>query len=356
LSVNNKNNPKIAVIGCGNWGKNLMRVLHQLGALCAVCDTDPNKADDFSKQYQVPALSFHNILSMPEVDGIVIATPSTTHFELGMTALKANKHIFIEKPLALRAQHAQSLHQLAKQQRKIVMVGHLLQYHSVFNTLKKLKQDGVLGQLQTIYCNRLNFGKFRSEESVLWDYAPHDVSMTLALVGDMPNQVSAVSANHLDHTSVDSARIHLHFESNIQAHLFVSWLYPFKEQKMIVVGSKAMAVFDDCQLWENKLMLSPYPAEWVDGLPRPFPYAGEKVIIERSEPLQNECSHFLDCIRENLQPKTNAIEGCNVLTVLEAASQSMATRLPVNLPYPAEQGISKQADIPLSEVVLEGTL
>ena len=103
-------------------------------------------------------------------------------------------------------------------------------------------------------------------------------------------------------------------------------------------------------------MLSPHPAQWVDGLPRPLPYAGETVIMERSEPLQNECRHFLDCIRENLQPKTNAIEGCNVLTVLEAASQSMATRLPVNLPYPAEQGISKQADIPLSEVVLEGTL
>lgn len=351
MSANN-NNPKIAVIGCGNWGKNLMRVLHQLGALCTVCDVDSTKAAEFSEKYQVPFLSFEKILSLTEVDGLVIATPSITHFELGMAALKANKHVFIEKPLTLQVENAQLLHQLAKQQQRVLMVGHLLQYHSVFNTVKKLKQEGILGQLQTIYCNRLNFGKFGSEESVLWDYAPHDVSMTLALVDDLPTQILATSTKHLHHTSVDSARIHLHFESNIQAHLFVSWLYPFKEQKMIVVGSKAMVVFDDCQPWENKLMLSRYPTEWVDGLPHPFPYVAEKVTVEYTEPLKNECSHFLDCIQHNLPPQTNGMEGINVLTVLEAAEQSMTTHLPVNLPR-SKQEISKKPDIILSEKALE---
>lgn len=330
-----------------------MRVFHQLGVLYAVCDTDTAKAAEFGERYSALPLSFEKILGLEEIDGVVIATPSTTHVELGIAALKANKHVFIEKPLALRVQSALSLHQLAKQQRKVLMVGHLLQYHGVFNTLKKLKHDGTLGELQYIYCNRLNFGKFPTEKSVLWDYAPHDVSMVLSLIGDMPTQVLATSANHLQHTITDSVRLHLNFETNIQAHLFVSWLHPFKEQKMVVVGSKAMAVFDDCQPWENKLMLSYYPPEWTDGLPRPFAYTAEKVVTEQTEPLLNECSHFLDCIMKNQQPFTNSVEGLNVMSVLEAASQSMASRLPVNLPYPLTSEISKQTDIALSEEALE---
>jgi predicted dehydrogenase len=329
---------KVAVVGCGNWGKNLIRVFHQTGALAAICDIVETKAQEFSQKYNVPYYNFNQILQTTDIDAVVIATPSTTHFELGMACLKANKHLFIEKPLALRVEHALLLKQQAAQQQKILMVGHLLQYHGAFNTIKQLYQTGALGELQYIYCNRLNFGKFPSEESVLWDYAPHDISMILSLIGKMPTRVIATSTNHLHHTHVDSSCIHLHFENNIQAHIFVSWLHPYKEQRMVIIGSKAMVIFDDCQPLENKLQLCRYPEEWKDGLPRPFLSCPEKIALAANEPLLNECRHFLQSIEQLSAPITSGTEAIKVMTVLEAAAQSISTHLPV-------EPISKQIDI-----------
>lgn len=327
----NYNNLNIAVIGCGNWGKNLSRVLHKLGALYAVCDIDPTRALAFGELYNVPHYNLEQILSMKEIDGVVIATPSTTHYEVGLACLRSNKHVFMEKPLSLTTQHATLLQQLAKKQQRVLMVGHLLQYHPAFNALKKLKHEGVLGELQYIYSNRCNFGKFRTEENVLWDFAPHDVSMILSLIEDMPQRVYASCANHLMHTSLDTTCIQMSFANNFKAHIFVSWLHPFKEQKLIVVGSKAMAIFDDTQPLESKLRLCPLPAEWSDGLPRPFPFEGENVKFEVSEPLMNECREYLDAIQLKTQPLTDGLEGINVMTVLEAAEQSMKIDEPVNI-------------------------
>ncbi len=351
----NYNKLKIAVLGCGNWGKNLIRVLNDLGVLKAVCDIDPSKAESFSEKYGVPHYSLDKILHSEEFDGVFIATPSTTHYELGLTCLKANKHVYMEKPLALCTQHAIALQQQANQQNRILMVGHLLQYHSAFHALKKLKKDGILGSLQYIYCNRFNFGKFRNEESVLWDYAPHDISMILSLVEDMPYKVMATNANHLMHTSADTTSVALYFASNIRAHIFSSWLYPFKEQKMIVVGSKAIAIFEDSQPWESKLKLCRYPAEWVDGLPQPFPHQSENVPVVPSEPLLNECRHFLDCIMEHKQPLTDSVEGIKVMTVLDAAALSMTTEEPVKLTDPTQMlDISKKATTAPKDTILEG--
>jgi predicted dehydrogenase len=351
LSVTyNYNNLNIAVIGCGNWGKNLSRVLHKLGALYAVCDIDPTKALTYGELYNVPHYNLEQILSMKEIDGVVIATPSTTHYEVGLACLRSNKHVFMEKPLSLTTQHATFLHQLAKQQQRVLMVGHLLQYHPAFNALKKLKKDGVLGNLQYIYSNRCNFGKFRTEENVLWDFAPHDVSMILSLIDDMPQRIFASRANHLMHTSLDTTCIQMSFPGNVKAHVFVSWLHPFKEQKLIAVGSKAMAIFDDCQPLENKLRLCRLPAEWSDGLPHPFPFEGESVLFEVSEPLMNECRQFLDSIQQKTLPLTDGLEGIKVMTVLEAASESMEKDEPVNISSSAlAQKVRKHTDLQIEE-------
>ncbi|MBS0290645.1 MAG: Gfo/Idh/MocA family oxidoreductase [Proteobacteria bacterium] len=322
---------KIAVIGCGNWGKNLCRVLHELGVLSVICDAAPTQAMQASERFKVPATTLENLLQDKSINGVFIATPSPTHFEIAMACLKANKHTFIEKPLTLNYEQATILTQTAALNGLKLMVGHLLQYHSAFNHIKKLKKEGVLGDLKYIYANRVNFGKFASEKSVLWDYAPHDISMILSLTQALPLRVMALSANHFQHTIADSTHIHLDFQQNIKAHVFVSWHYPFKEQKMIVVGSKAIAVFEDSQPWEQKLRLSYYPEEWSDGLPHPFKTNFEYIPIANEEPLRNECSHFLQCILHNNQPNTNGQEALQVLKVLEATALSIAKGTPVPL-------------------------
>ncbi len=327
----NYNDIKVAVVGCGNWGKNLIRVLHGFGSLAAVCDIDTTKSSHFSQQYGVKALSFEEIMNNQEILGVFIATPSRTHFDVGMRCLKANKHIYIEKPFAQTVAQATQLHALANQQKRTLMIGHLLQYHPGFNKIKALLNDGTLGDLQYIYANRFNFGKFPNEDSVLMDYAPHDISMILSLVGELPLTVMASNANHLKHTVSDTTSIQLTFSANVKAHIFSSWLYPFKEQKMIVVGSKAMAVFEDGQPWESKLRLCPYPPQWSDGLPNPFPSILENVSVVQGEPLANECAHFLGCILTGEQPRTSGFEGLRVMAVLEAAIQSALIESPIAL-------------------------
>ena len=327
----NYNHIKVAVIGCGNWGKNLIRVLHGLGSLAAICDLDSARSAQLSQQYDVPSLSFDEILNNKAIAGVFIATPSRTHFDVGLASLKASKHVYIEKPFASTFQQASKLHELANQQQRTLMIGHLLQYHRAFTHMKSLLHDGALGDLQYIYANRFNFGKFPNEESVLMDYAPHDISMILSLVRSMPLTVMASNANHLQHTVSDTSSIQLTFPGNVKAHIFSSWLYPFKEQKMIIVGSKAMAIFEDSQPWESKLRLCPYPAQWVDGLPQPFAPVLENVPVSPAEPLQNECSHFLACIASGEKPLTSSLEGLKVMAVLEAAMQSMRSEAPINL-------------------------
>lgn len=324
MSVSYKNhNVGIAVIGCGNWGKNLIRAFHELGALRAICDIDTTKTAALSEKYQIPALSLDQILSHPDIVGVAIATPSVTHYDLGLRAIKADKHIYIEKPFSLEIEQAITLNHAALDQQRIAMVGHLLQYHPVFNKLKELARNGTLGEIQHVYSHRCNFGKFPPEKNVLWDFAPHDVSMVLALMNTMPGSISAHGANHLFHTELDSANIHLTFPAGGHAHIFVSWLHPYKEQKLIVIGNKAMAVFDDCQPWQDKLKLYSYPAEWTDGMPKPFINEGRAIHVNQSEPLLAECAHFITCINENSQPVTNGEEAIRVITVLEKALQTI---------------------------------
>ena len=321
---------KISVIGCGYWGKNLVRNFSELGVLSSVCDANLEFADRTSKQHEVPAVSFEQILQS-DVQAVVIATPAVQHYELAKRALQAGKHVFVEKPLALKVKDAEHLCELALQVDRVLMVGHLLQYHPAFLELKRLIGKGTLGRLQYIYSNRLNLGKFRSEENILWSFAPHDISMILGLAGAVPESVYATGVCHLNPQVHDVTTTHLSFNNGIQAHIFVSWLHPYKEQKLVVVGDSGMAVFDDGLEWGEKLKLYPHKVSWIDGLPQPEKAEVTHVPLEVSEPLKLECQHFLQSIEDKTNPRTDGIEGLRVLQVLDAAQRSLQSKATVSL-------------------------
>ena len=235
----------IALIGCGYWGKNLARVLHELDVLAVICDTD-KAADDQAAAFQVPRVaSVDRVLADDDVSAVVIATPAATHFAIVRAALEAGRDVFVEKPLALELSDAEQLKVLAEQSARILMVGHLLLYHPGFVRLKEIADQGVLGRLQYIYAHRLNLGKIRTEENILWSFAPHDISMILSLARAMPKEVRATGHCYLHGEIADITTTQLEFANGLRAHIFVSWLHPFKEQKLVVVGDEGMAVFDD---------------------------------------------------------------------------------------------------------------
>lgn len=324
-------NKNIAVIGCGYWGKNLVRNFHELGSLGAICDGFPETAQRMAEKYDVPALTIDQVLANNHIKGIVVAAPAEKHYQLAKEGLRAGKHVYVEKPLALQMDHAEELCQLAQRENRILMVGHLLQYHAAFLKLKEMVKSGQLGKIQYIYSNRLNFGKIRDEENILWSFAPHDISMILGLAGDNPESVYATGAAHLNSHIQDVTTTHLKFKSGLEAHIFVSWLHPFKEQKLVVVGEKGMAVFDDGQPWSGKLAYYPHKVTWINGLPTPEKAEKEYIPLQESEPLKTECAHFIECINRGKNPTTDGIEGLNVLSTLNAAQKSLDTGKSISL-------------------------
>ena len=314
---------RVAVIGCGYWGRNLVRVFSELGALAAVCDADPELARRFGAQYRVATAEFEEVLQDPAIGALAIATPAVTHADFAGRTLAAGKHVFVEKPLALNVVAAEAVNTLAKRQGRVLMVGHLLQYHPVFMRLKALVGQGELGRLRHIYSHRLNLGKVRREENILWSFAPHDVSMILSLVGSEPDRVSAVSSFFLHSQVADVTTTHMTFPGGENAHVFVSWLHPYKEQKLVVVGDEGMAVFDDTLEWERKLLLYRHKIRWKNGFPTPDKAEAEAVAVTAAEPLRQEIAHFLDCIDGKATCRTDGNEGIRVLKVLQASERDI---------------------------------
>jgi UDP-2-acetamido-3-amino-2,3-dideoxy-glucuronate N-acetyltransferase len=327
---NESETPRVAVVGCGHWGRNLVRNFHSLAALSAVCDTEADQCRELSARYDVPALSLDEVL-VADIDALVLATPAETHARLALRALQAGKHVFIEKPLALKLEDAERVRDVARASNRVVMVGHLLQYHPAFLSLRSLVAEGKCGRLQYIYSTRLNLGKFRREEDVFWSFAPHDISMILALAGEVPEKVEAIAHCYLHSKISDVTTTHLHFASGVNAHIFVSWLHPSKEQRLVVVGDSGMAVFDDGQPWSEKLVFYPHRVAWQNGLPKPTIAAAHPIAVQQDEPLRLECQHFIDCIRDHRHPRTGAQDGIDVLRVLDAAKRSMTAGRPTRL-------------------------
>lgn len=314
---------KIACIGAGYWGKNLVRNFSDLGALAWVCEPDQARSSQLATEYPSSRYtdSIDEVLES-DVAGVAIATPAETHGALVRRALLAGKDVFVEKPLCLEVQEGKALVALAAEKQRVLMVGHLLWYHPAILKLKTLVDAGELGRIQYIYSNRLNLGKIRREENILWSFAPHDISVILGLVGEMPESVEAQGGNYLHDRIADVTVSLLSFSSGLKAHVFVSWLHPFKEQKLVVVGSQKMAVFDDLQP-NDKLVLYPHTIGWRNHLPVPAKAEAEPVPFDRIEPLRAECVHFLECIARRAKPRTDGHEALRVLTVLEAGQRSL---------------------------------
>jgi UDP-2-acetamido-3-amino-2,3-dideoxy-glucuronate N-acetyltransferase len=318
--------PAVALVGCGYWGKNLARNLHQLGALRMVCDTQPRALAEVRAAYpgvrtaRAAAAAFRD----PAVDAVAIAAPAVRHHTLARQALLAGKDVFVEKPLALTLREAEELVALARERRRILMVGHLLEYHPAILKLGELVDAGELGEIHHVYSNRLNLGKVRREENILWSFAPHDISVILRLLGRMPKTAVTAGQHYLQHQIADVTMTWLTFPGRTRAHIFVSWLHPYKEQRLVVVGSRRMAVFDDVAT-EGKLKLYDQGIEWRHGEAPVIRRTAEATLFfPQSEPLREELLHFLDCVRTRRTPRTDGRNGLRVLRVLDACQRSLA--------------------------------
>lgn len=304
-----------------------MRNVHALGALGLVCD--PAEAGRAAARAIAPDVEvvgdFERALGDDSVSGVMIATPAETHRDLAVAALEAGKHVFVEKPMALNVRQGQEICAAARKAGRVVMVGHLLRYHPYVQRILATVGSGTLGRLQYITSNRLNLGKIRREENALWSFAPHDLSVILAIAGDvLPEMIRCQGEAWLTRGVADTTLTTLRFAGGLRGHVYVSWLNPFKEQKLTVVGSEGMLVFDDTRAWDEKLMLHRQPVTWSQGqVPTLTKSAAEAITVPESEPLREECSHFLSCIREGSKPRTDGDEGLRVLSVLEAAQASM---------------------------------
>ncbi len=317
----------LALVGAGYWGKNLARNFNALGALHTVCDASTEILAGYADGYESvrKTSSVGDVFGEKAITEVAIAAPAVAHYALAKTALEAGKDVFVEKPLCLDEGEGRELVALAEQTGRVLMVGHLLQYHPCIEKLRTLLAVGDLGKLNYITSNRLNLGKIRREENALWSFAPHDISVILSLAGShLPEQVRCVGEDYLNDGVADLTLTTLRFPDRVRAHVYVSWLNPFKEQKLTVVGSHGLVVFDDTKPWAEKLVLYRQYLTWTDGLvPTPSKAKGEFVVVPESEPLRNECQHFLDCCRDRVPPRTDGREGLRVLRVLQMAQRSL---------------------------------
>jgi len=308
---------KIAVTGCGAWGRNLVRNFYNLESLYSICDMDSETLCKISEEYEgVKCIcDFNQLLQTDEVDGVVIATPSHTHYPLTKKALEAGKHVYVEKPIATNSEEAKELMELAEEKGLALMVGHLLLYHPVVNRIKSLVKDDVLGKISYAQSDRLNVNFFRNDRSVLWDLAPHDLSMISYILNKSPLHVENASGCSVNNDGiVDITHVDIEFEDDIQAHISNSWIHPLKKVALIIRGTKATAVFDDSfqektfELYDNTTT--------------------EKRLIEcpdyiEIEPLKLECQHFLSCIKNKTKPRSDGLNGYETVKILEEAEKMM---------------------------------
>lgn len=310
-------NPSLALIGCGAWGMNIARTLHRLGHLAAIVDPSPTLGERIG-DIPTPRRSLEEIWADPTVDGVVIATPTPTHFPIADGALKANKHVFVEKPVASTSRQIEALIALAQKKNRTLMVGHLLLYHSAFQTMVTTLETGHIGNIKKIETYRCNFGKFFDHESVGWDLGVHDMSMVLALMdGTLPTTVHSTSVRVLTPHG-DMETIQMTFPSGTIAELHLSRLSPQKKQTITVYGTEGIMVFDDVQPWEHKLTCSMYcrqSSSWTLSDPSPIP-------LPHLSPLDQEMRHFIDSIRKGTPPHSPASQGLVIHQLLEKALSS----------------------------------
>jgi predicted dehydrogenase len=311
--------PRIAVLGCGYWGSNHIRTLKALCALHAVSDANLARAEGFAVEQDCLAIAPDDLFDRADIDAIVIALPPQFHAETAIRAVRAGKDVLVEKPIALTVADAERAVAAARDAGRIFMTGHVLRFHPAFETLKDLIDRGDLGEIKYIHSHRLGLGKFHTENDALWDLAPHDLSMILAITGAFPVEVRGEGAALLDHLS-DFAHLHMRFPNGLRSHLFTSRLNPYRERRLTVVGTKSMAVFDDVEPWSRKLAVYRH-AVWQDSGQWAFT-ANEPAYVHVAEgmPLTRELQHFISCIETRAEPRTSGEEAIGVLRILTAGA------------------------------------
>lgn len=331
----------IAVLGCGAWGRNHVRIWSEMECLRVACDTNERRLGDIRAQYPHVETSsdIKAILVREDISAVVIATPAPTHAALALEALEAGKDVLVEKPMALSVSEGERLVETAQRLNRILMVGHVLEYHPAVQRLKQIIAEGTLGRIRYIYSNRLNMGRIRTDENALWSFAPHDVAIMLRLIGGGPERVACHGGAYLNHGVADVTMTNLSFPGNLFGHIFVSWLHPFKEHRFVVVGDAQMAVFDDTQAWSEKLAIYPHRVDWSGGQ-IPVARKAEAALepLEEVEPLRAECRHFAECVVTREQPLTDGPSGLEVLRILAAAQHSLEHEgQPVGAPVMLEE-------------------
>ena len=304
----------IALIGCGNWGKNIARNLHQMGCLACIYDSNIKLSEKLSYDYSIPTLELNKIFDDQNINAIVIASPAVTHKDIAIEALKNNKDVFIEKPFCLSLSDAQKLSELAINKNRILMVGHLLNYHNAFIKMKELIKNGKIGVLQNIRANRLALGAIRSEESVIYDLSAHDISMILSIVKELPIDVSVQSIHHHNNIGPDAVSIKLSFSKGLTALINSDWMCPYKEHKFSIIGTAGSLIFDDTKTWSEKLLYNPSTVTSKNSI---INAPIEIIEIQENEPLKSELKEFVNCVYSRKSPLTDHKEAVKVQTVMD---------------------------------------
>jgi len=317
---------KIAIVGAGRWGKNHVRTAASIlpPQNITVCDTrtetakivkginnNINFTTDISK-----------VLEDKKISAAIVATPAETHFDVASKFIDAGKHVLVEKPITLHTEEARKLLKLAKDKNVKLMVGHVLLYHPAILKMKELIDRGMMGKIQYIYSNRLNLGSIRQEENILWSFAPHDISVIQFLTGTAPVSIDAKGGAYVQNKIEDTTLTYLEYPNNIKAHIFVSWLNPFKEQKLVVIGEQGMFVFED-SIKENKLRFYPKGFRDNQGKLEIFDEGVFLLKFPEKMPLTEEHNHFYDCVINGKTPRTDGEHALEVLEILEKATEKL---------------------------------
>lgn len=318
---------KLAVIGCGKWGINHIKTAYKilnknLLLTCDINSVNSEKIEQISKEIKF-STDINDVINNPEINAVIVSTSAETHYEIARKCLLAKKNVLVEKPITLLSKEACDLVNISKDYNVKLMVGHVLLYHPAVLTLKEKIDNGMIGKLQYIYSNRLNLGTIRSEENILWSFAPHDISIIQFLTGSNPIWIGAKGAALVQENIEDTTLTYLKYPENIHAHIFVSWLHPFKEHRVVVIGTEGMLVFED-SLKNEKLKFYKKGFNIVNGSPEKFDSDYEVINYPEKAPLEEEQKHFFDCIINNRIPRTDGVHAKEVLEILEVAQTKLS--------------------------------
>ena len=312
---------RICVVGGGYWGKNHINSLHKLGALKGIVEPNRQLLNYYTNKFQeVSCYDNLNFALKESFDGFVVATPSETHYSVAKKIINAGNHVLIEKPMALSISDAEELVYLANKNKIHVMVGHVLLFHPAIIKMKEIIKKGKIGNLQYIYSNRLNLGKIRTEENVFWSLAPHDIAIFQFLTESYPKNIKAIGSTFLQEGIPDSTLTHIEYENQVEGHIFVSWLHPFKEHRLVAIGSESMISFED-SLEGKPLNLYSKKINLENGIPEQIDGPVERISYENKMPLMAELEYFIEHLGQKKPKKADMHHALEVVRILVEASQ-----------------------------------